>query len=154
MYGDVPYYRWELEEEIEPTQTILASVCRFWEEVLYGSKRLWTRINLNQDEDRWRLHMKMSQGLYRQVIWDTEKCWSSAREQAGPAAELGELAPDIDSLDIADHHEQLQRAFKVDLHALRHLKISQMEEPYGVPERIPVLTMPLALTMLRSLTLV
>ena len=62
-YGDVPYHEWELEEEIEPSLAILASVCHFWKDVVYGAKRLWTRIDLTQDEDEWRLQIKMSEGL-------------------------------------------------------------------------------------------
>ena len=95
----------------------------------------------------------MSEGLSRQVTWDTRKCYSSLRK-AGPAAPLEELSPGIDSPDIIALHGQLQRAFKTDLHALRHLMIAQMEEKFAsTPDLYPVLVLPTPLTMLRSLKL-
>ena len=130
----------------------LALVCRFWKDVLYGSKRLWSRIEMTCTH-RSRRHIQMSEGVTRQVVWDYRLAYDMWRTRRHVVEDITEIASSIDSLTLVHHPTEVDMAIRSDFPVLFELDIYVVQDPYTLFGEWDTLLLPVNLTALRCLSL-
>ena len=102
----------------------IALVCRFWKEVLYSSRRLWSFIDLTLKKKRERC-IKLSTGVPLQVIWDSRPL-SWQRDNATYPCDLMQPFSDrINAITVVDMSSSLQKLHALRVPCLSHLVLEQ-----------------------------
>ena len=134
----------------------IARVCRFWKEVLYSSRRLWSSIDLTKKK-RTRRFLKMSKGVPLEVVWDSKVLGWSRGYDTTPIDRMTPLCDRIGSIVLVDCQDSLQKVQTLVLPHIRDLLLEQYQRQHyynhwNAPPMNPI-SLPPTMVNLRTLSL-